>query len=207
MGFDKLRENGELAILRPASAWLLPIVFSVISLGIAAAGDAGRALLRYDRTAIADGEVWRLASGHFAHLGTSHLLLNLAGLCLVWALVGRRMRPGHWLMISVVTIACISLGFWFLDAQLEWYVGLSGVLHGLLLGGAVAGLRKARGESLAILVVVIVKLAWEQLLGPLPGSEASSGGNVVVNAHLYGAIAGAICAIFLWRSVGRAASI
>ena len=38
---------------------------------------------------IAEGEYWRLLSGHFAHLGYPHLALNLAGLLLVWLLVGR----------------------------------------------------------------------------------------------------------------------
>jgi len=40
------------------------------------------------------------------------------------------------------------------------------------------------------LLLLGLKLAWEQLAGPLPGSEALSGGPVVVDAHLYGTSAG-----------------
>ena len=39
---------------------------------------------------------------------------------------------------------------------------------------------------------LIAKLVYEALVGPLPGSAESSGGAVIVAAHVYGAIAGAI---------------
>ena len=43
---------------------------------------------------------------------------------------------------------------------------------------------------------LVAKLAYEQLLGPLPLSSATSGGQVVVDAHLYGALAGALMGTF-----------
>ena len=88
-----------------------------------------------------------------------------------------------------------------------WYVGLSGVLHGLLVAGAMQGFRTLPSESAIILALVTGKLAWEQLSGPLPGSESVSGGDVVVNAHLFGAIGGAIAGVMLWRSAAGKASI
>jgi rhomboid family GlyGly-CTERM serine protease len=207
MGLDKLRNERGLAFLRPASAWLVPLGISLSSLVIALGGDAGREVLRYQREAIADGEFWRLFFGHLAHLGISHLLLNIAGLLLIWFLVGHRFRNIQWIAIVLICVAGIDLGFWFLDKQLNWYVGLSGLLHGLLLAGAIAGISAAKTESLTILVVVLAKLAWEQIFGPLPGSEASSGGNVIVNAHLYGAIAGVIAALVLRRSAKTGTAI
>jgi len=36
-------------------------------------------VLRYERAAIAGGEVWRLVSCHFVHLGWAHCLLNVGG--------------------------------------------------------------------------------------------------------------------------------
>jgi hypothetical protein len=100
-----------------------------------------------------------------------------------------------------------SAGFWYLSRNMLWYVGLSGVLHGLIIAGAIRGLRQLPGESAVILAAVIGKLTWEQLAGPLPGSESVSGGNVIVNAHLYGAIGGAIAAGGLWRGARQPASI
>jgi hypothetical protein len=41
------------------------------------------------------------------------------------------------------------------------------------------------------------KLAWEQFSGPLPGSEGTAGGPVIVDSHLFGALGGALTALTL----------
>ena len=41
-------------------------------------------------------------------------------------------------MIGVASVAMIDLGFVLFEPQLDWYVGLSGVLHGALAAGAVS---------------------------------------------------------------------
>ena len=178
-----------------------------ICVAIAVSGDTGRQLLQYDRVAISDGEYCRLLSGHFTHLGYSHLLLNLAGLVLVWLLVGSYYDNRSWLLVIAVSVATVSACFWWLERDLIWYVGLSGVLHGLLMAGAVRGLKSRPGESALLLVIVIAKLGYEQLAGPLPGSESASGGAVIVAAHLYGAIGGLLAALPGWLGVAAARSI
>ena len=193
--------------LRRIAHWQVPLAFALVGAVAAAFGDAGRELLRYDRAAIADGEYWRLLSGHFAHLGYPHLLLNLAGLLLVWLLVGRLYSTRRWILVAAISVLAMDAGFWFLDAGMRWYVGLSGMLHGLLLAGAIREIRSLPGESMVICVVVVAKLAYEQLAGPLPGSESAAGGAVVVNSHLYGAIGGALAALVFWRRVRTPASI
>lgn len=177
--------------MRRLTAAQVPLAIAGASLLAAAFGGAGRLWLRWDREAVAGGELWRLVTGHFVHLNPGHLLLNLAGLVLVWLLVGSRYRPLGWWAVTVLCVAAMDGGFWFLDPRLSWYVGLSGLLHGLLLAGTVGRLREAPLESAVLTLAVAGKLAYEQYAGPLPGSEASAGGPVVVNAHLYGAVAGA----------------
>ena len=184
--------------------WALPAVLAAAAILIALTGDAGRELLSLYRPAIEQGEVWRLVSGHVAHLGTSHLLLNLAGLALIWYLVSDYLAPGSWLIVTAASIAGIDVGLWFFEPQLAWYVGLSGVLHGLLAAGVIAGLRSGRIEVWVLAVALIGKLAYEQLVGPLPGSEEASGGSVIVASHAWGALAGAVTAAILIRV--RAAS-
>jgi rhomboid family GlyGly-CTERM serine protease len=178
--------------------WQVPFVIFLMCLLAAAWGDIARELLRYDRVAIAGGQVWRLLGGHFVHLGYQHLALNLAGLGIIWLLVGRRFGDSQWVLVAAISVATIDAGFWWLDADLMWYVGLSGLLHGLLTAGAVRGLRELPIESVVICVVIVAKLAYEQTMGALPGSEIAAGGDVVVNAHLYGAVGGALAATILY---------
>ncbi len=188
------------------AAWLLPGAIVVIAALVAVTGDWGRDLLRYDRAAISGGEIWRLVSGHIVHLGWSHFLLNGAGLLLISYLVASRFTTRQWLIITIVAIAGIDTGFWIWQPQLLWYVGLSGLLHGLLAAGAVDGVRTGQLDYWLIAVFLLLKLTYEQLVGPLPGSEGTSGGNVVVAAHLYGAIAGSIGGVLIgvYRSFRKA---
>jgi len=169
----------------------LPWGLGLLCVALALTGDEGREWLRYERELLLS-QPWRLVTAHIVHLGWSHLLLNLAGLALVWALVGEYLDSRWWLLVLAVSAAAVSGGLCLFDPALQWYVGLSGVLHGLLVAGAIAGLAKRRTEALLLLGVVAAKLIWEQLSGPLPGSEASAGGAVVVDAHLFGAIAGLV---------------
>jgi len=179
---------------RSLAAWLLPGIIVGIAVVLAVYGDSGREWLRFDRSAVANGEYWRLVSGHFVHLGVSHLAWDAAGLMLIWYLVGQSFSRKQWLVVSLVAVIGIDLGFWFLEPNLTWYVGLSGLVHGLLAAGVVGSL-KSEGAYMWILGVgLIAKLAYEALVGPVPGSAESSGGTVIVAAHVYGAVAGAIAA-------------
>jgi rhomboid family GlyGly-CTERM serine protease len=179
----------------------------VIAILLQMAGPEGRELLAWDRSALASGELWRLVTGHFVHLGWSHLGLNLAGLALVTWITGGAYGLLRWTVIAVVTIAVIDAGFWYLYGNLDWYVGLSGLLHGLLAAGLLAGIRERDREALVLALLVTGKLVWEQTLGPLPGSESGAGGAVIVNAHLYGAVGGILGALIPWRRVRPEASI
>ncbi|MEM1175623.1 MAG: rhombosortase [Pseudomonadota bacterium] len=185
---------------------LLLFIVVVTAIVIELAGDIGRDILRYQRDRVFDGEWWRLVSGHFAHLGPQHLALNLAGLALVAVLVGRALTAGAWLLAILVSLLAVNAGFLLFNPELRWYVGLSGVLHGLLTAGLIAGLGSRRKESLLLLAVIAGKLAWEQLAGALPGSSSVAGGAVVVDAHLYGALGGTLVGAIL-ISLRRRASL
>ena len=182
---------------RLRASWAVAGCFALVSLSLQLGGSATRDALMYDRLRIAGGEIYRLASGHLVHLDWRHLLLNLAGLALVWALVGDRFRGRDWLVIAAVSAASIDAAFWWLMPELRWYVGLSGLLHGLLVAGALGLYRERRVESMVLLVVVAVKLGYEGLFGPVPGSSDAVGGSVITEAHLFGAAGGAVAAAAL----------
>ncbi len=189
------------------AAWVVPIAVLSCAVIIAILGDAGRVWLSYDRPQIAAGELWRLLSGHFVHLGVTHLMWDAAGFLLIWYLVGQSFGRLEWIFVILVSITALDLGFWFLEPNLKWYVGLSGLVHGLVGAGVVAGIKSGRIDMWILGVALIGKLVYEALVGPLPGSEESSGGAVIVTSHIYGAIGGAVAASAILIRVRAKASI
>ena len=160
-------------------------------------GEGGREALRYDRVALAAGQWWRLLSGHFVHLNLQHALLNALGLALLWALFARDYPLRQWVLIALVSVAAIDAGLWFRDTSLLWYVGASGVLHGVMAAGTLAHLRRGEPDGWVLAAFLIGKLVYEQFAGPMPFS--ADVGPVVVNAHLYGAAGGVAAAIIPFR--------
>jgi rhomboid family GlyGly-CTERM serine protease len=148
-------------------------------------------LLRYERTAIAQGEWWRLVSGHWVHLGPRHLLPDAAGLVLLWALYARELRPGSWLLVLASATAAIDAGLWWGLGAVQWYVGISGLLHGAWAAGSVAVALQGRREGWLMLAILAVKLSVEHYAG---ASLFTSGFPVVPAAHAFGA-GGALIAV------------
>jgi len=167
-----------------------------VLIALAATGEPGRVLLRYDRAALAAGELWRLLTAHLVHLDLHHALLNCAGLALMWALFARAYSPRQWVVVLVAAVAAIDAGLWFGDSTLRWYVGSSGVLHGVMAAGTLAHLRRGERDGWILAAFLLGKLAWEQWVGPLPLSGHDA---VVVDAHLYGVLGGLAAAAFLRR--------
>ncbi len=159
-------------------------------------GSAARLVLRYERNAILDGQIWRLLTGHLVHGNAWHLTLNVAGMGLVALLFGRDYSPWQWLGILLASIAAIDIGFVFYEPQLEWYVGLSGVLHGAIAAGLMAWWHyENRVLTLSVALLLIFKLIWEQHRGALPFSGDMP---VIVDAHLFGACGGLAGAALIW---------
>jgi rhomboid family GlyGly-CTERM serine protease len=159
-----------------------------------AGGDTVRNALSYDRSALAAGEWWRALTAHFVHLDAAHAALNGMGVVLMWALFARDYPPLRWLAIYLFSALCISLGLWLWDPAVTNYVGASGALHGVMVAGTVAHLRRGDLDGWILALFIVVKLAYEQFSGALP---FSSSGNTIVDAHLYGAVSGLGLACFL----------
>jgi rhomboid family GlyGly-CTERM serine protease len=163
-----------------------------------AAGPHWSDALRYEHGAILRGQWWRLLTGHWVHLGVHHLLLDSAGLVLLWALYARALRARAWLLVLVCATAAIDGGLWWSEPRIEWYLGISGLLHGVWAAGAVAlGLRRDRSGWL-LLAILAAKLALERHGG---GSLIADEMPVVTAAHAFGALGGllAVTALALAR--------
>lgn len=145
---------------------------------------------RYDRYFIEAGQWYRLITAHFVHLNEMHLLMNMLGVVLVIIFFSGHLRLQHWLGLILISAVFVSGGLYFFNADVHRYVGLSGVLHALFIAAAFAEIRRYPLSGWLLLIVLVLKLAWEQKYGAMPGSESMIKGNVVVDSHLYGAIAG-----------------
>lgn len=178
--FIFLRDHALLLAL--AALVTLPLLF----------GTAGEEWLRYSRSAIHNGEWWRWLTGHLVHLNPAHLGLNLLGLAICGLLVGPGLAGIRGIVVLLGALAACSAGLWLFSPQVQWYVGLSGVLHGLLLGGALGLPASQRRWQWLISAIVVAKLVSEQLQGPSLSTEQLIGHAVIVDAHLYGAVGGAM---------------
>lgn len=206
------------SVLKPIlGAHLLPVLMAFLVILFGLFGSDITLWLRFDRNGILSGELWRLFTGHFAHLSWTHLLTNLLGLALVWGLFGHHLPVKRWLHVIAFNALGISLMLLVIGSQFNmylWYVGLSGVLHGMFLVGCLYDLRSGRWDSKLLLALLIGKIVWEQLaqiFGSGPDSESFItqlvelfiGGPVLIDAHLYGAIMGLITYLIFRRIEGR----
>jgi rhomboid family GlyGly-CTERM serine protease len=157
-------------------------------------GEPARQALSFERSALAGGEWWRLLTAHFVHLDAEHAFLNGLGVILMWALFARDYSPWRWAAIYSGSALAVSVGLWFGNPELQWYVGASGALHGVMTAGTIAHLRRRDLDGWILAAFIITKLAYEQFAGALPFAGTSS---TIVDAHLYGAVGGVVLGLFL----------
>ena len=151
--------------------------------------------LHFNRTAIDAGEWWLIVTGNFVHQDANHLFVNMAGLLLAYLLFRPCYSEARWAAVTLLSALGVGGGLYLLNPELYRYAGLSGVLHGLLLAGAVAEIGSGKRSSGAfIFLLTAAKLISEQLFGS-PAVIAKW--PVIVDSHLYGAITGGLTGVAL----------
>ena len=172
---------------RQYSLWLVLFGVCLLLQGF----DLAKAI-QFDRNLLGQGHIWLALTGHLVHLNWHHFWLNMGGLLLVAIFFSTYCSTLAWVLLLLWSALVVSLGLYLLNPELHGYVGLSGVLHGLFIVGAWHEARRHPLSGWVLLILLIAKLIWEQISGALPGSESMTGGHVVVDAHLYGAISGVV---------------
>ena len=190
---------------------VIPIGLSLIILAIASMESSGRELFKYFGPSTSDqsGMSYRWITGHLTHLGWSHTCLNLSGLLCIWLVYGRHISNNMWLVFLVICALGISWGLHTLSSDVGYYVGLSGVLHGMLALAITSALLKflfgdplsSRDgfcwEEVFLLFGLWGKIVYEQTLGAVPMTAALAGDTVVIDAHLFGAFVGTVFAFLM----------
>jgi len=172
--------------------YIAPFCLVIISLLLAIIGPASGELLAYNRIEITHGQIWRIITGHFLHTNFIHFLLNMAGLLLLWALHGQYYKSKQYLFIVFLLCIGTSTGLYFFSPSLHWYVGLSGVLHGLFVLGAYFDIRAQLKTGWILLLGVWVKVLHEQIYGASEDVAKLIDATVAIDAHLFGVLSGSV---------------
>lgn len=153
-------------------------------------------LLLYRRTELAEGQLWRLWSGHLVHFGWRHLLADLAVFLIAGGWV-EQLAPRTTRIFLAVAPALISALLYVADPGLAFYGGLSGVAVGLVVLLALVQLRHdvaaPRWLWPAVLAIVAGKVLFESFTNTPLVSDFGPDIKVSSLAHL-GGIAGALLA-------------
>jgi rhomboid family GlyGly-CTERM serine protease len=163
-------------------------------------------LLIYNRSLITAGEYWRIISGHFFHSNANHFLLNTAAVALLWALHGQYYSYKNYLLVFLTSAIVCSLGIYWFSVNIELYVGLSGVLHGFFVWGALIDLKHKEKTGYLLLIGVMAKIIHEQVYGASADVEILIGASVATDAHLYGAIGGMLAFIWCYFTTNKASA-
>lgn len=151
--------------------------------------------LRYQPVEVTGGQWWRIFTANLCHSNWNHWMLNIAGLWLMdlfyQPVLSHKTRAG--LLIFCMLLNVVMLHFMM---KITWYVGLSGALHGYLIGGALLSWNKAKLLNFAIVAITTIKLITESVWQINTATEALIGANVLEEAHSFGAISAVVFWLF-----------
>lgn len=146
--------------------------------------------LVYSRETIQQGEWWRLITGHWVHSDSGHALWDISALLLLGWFYETHTRQSL-LRLLVPSSLFISAAIWFLLPELDYYCGLSGILHSLLVITFYQHWRQHQQiEYLAVIVFTVIKIVIEMNLST--ALFTNTAWPALPESHLYGVIFAAI---------------
>ncbi len=173
---------------------MIPLLLLIVLFAIAQLLQQSGIDLRLLSTTLDDGDWYRLVTGHLVHTNWLHMAMNSAALLITLLLFptiyGKARLLGGCILWDALFI---SFGLVLLFPQIGWYAGFSGVIHGLLMTGALLSLREP--VSKILLVLLVAKVSWELWSGGESVSSDLIEAPVIYEAHLLGLTAGALAAL------------
>ncbi len=164
---------------------------AVFVLGVSALQGFSGAL-EFDRQQILSGEIWRLWTAHLVHTNVLHMLLNIAAALVIYFGFFAKIKLGELLACGFLFSILISLALLAILPGLDWYNGLSGLLHALV---AYFSIRLAMGEARVywlVLGAVWLKVLSEAIGANLGYTNLLGDMNVITDAHLIGVFIGTV---------------
>ncbi len=109
---------------------------------------------------------------------------------MLWALHGNYYTLKNYSLLFFTAALTCSLGLYFLSPSIVQYVGLSGVLHGFFVWGALMDIKNKDKTGYLLLIGVCLKIVHEQFYGASSDVSSLIEANVAIDAHLWGAVGG-----------------
>ncbi len=134
--------------------WLTCITLAVVAMVFLIFGPAPADLL-FDREAVANGELWRLLTGHFVHADGEHFFWNVSALALLGVMAERiaclsaRLLAWVWML----GIAIIDAALWFGLPDIRMYCGLSAALNTIFAYLLLHSMQQQRGVLFPLLFI------------------------------------------------------
>jgi len=151
----------------------------------------------FDRAAVANGQWWRLVTGHLVHCDLSHLCWDVAGLMVLGWLFEDRFSHRQFLTIMASGMVAVNAWLWWGQAPLR-YCGLSGLLNTLLAAGLIQQWRNSRSVLIPIVgFAATLKVAWEALHHK--ALFTATAWPAMPQAHAAGLSAGVMITLIWWH--------
>lgn len=157
----------------------------------------GPEYFRYERDWLSSGQLWRIVSAHWVHVGWIHWLFNGLSLVIMVSLTTPGWSIVRWLVQTLCMAIGISILLMLFNPELITYVGHSGILYGLFVLGAISLFPHDRLVAVLVIAAIVVKVFMEQFSFLDFNTADIIGARVVVDAHLYGLLM-AIAIALVW---------
>lgn len=170
--------------------YLGPLMIGVISVIAFLLEPISTDYLALQRTGLQDGLYYQALTGHFLHTNFIHIVFNLLGLLLLWALHGDDYETLSYMSKFIVTCLILSACIYRYSPDIHTYVGLSGAIHGVFAWGCIRDIEKKLISGWLLLVGLVIKVGNEQLNGAGTLMPDLIDASVAIDSHLFGAIIG-----------------
>ena len=175
--------------------YLGPLIIGIISIIAFLLEPMSSEYFVLERTWLSQGHFYQPITGHFLHTNFIHILFNLLGLLLLWALHGDDYETLSYLAKFVITCVVITICMYIFSPEIIWYVGLSGAIHGVFAWGCIRDLENKRSSGWLLIIGLAIKVGNEQINGAGTFMPELIDASVAVDSHLYGALSGLLIGV------------
>lgn len=166
--------------------WLTPLMLALLFL----AGGLFWDDWQWQRTAIAEGQWWRLLTGQFAHATWAHGVSNFAAVAIAALIAPRWLNGWPGMLLLFPLAAGVGLGIWWFNPDIAFYHGFSGIGHGWMMVAFAWSPYLSPWPKVLAVVIIQSKVVWEDStmyqLAQFSGYFTDA--DVLTDAHWYGVL-------------------